>query len=172
MRPEPKFSLSAILISVACLSLTACGSHMSNAAACTTATYVQSCDYTGQSNIKATRYGGELGQYYQQSYNYQQAYMPAPYIAAYPALRPVPPMPQAVVNYAPAPAPVQQSEPAPMIETTPVYEPAPMTESAPPLTSWTPESWNDPWTEEPECPEGTIQGYGGRGCVQVAIPRK
>lgn len=160
MRLDPKLFLNALWISAASLSLTACGSHMSHSVACGGA-YMQPCTYMDQVP-EASRYGGEQGQYYQQSY-IQTAYVPI-----YPALRPHTPIAQTVVNHVPAPAPVQISEPAPIIESLPVYDVTPMNEPTPALSSWTPE----PWTDDPICPEGTIQGYGGEDCVQVAIPRK
>ena len=152
--------------------MTGCGSHMhsvKNSGACGVA-YAQPCLPNGQA-VYSSRYGDA----YHQQTEYHYNYVPAPYVA--PTLIPAP---QAVISYVPEPTPPTPVyepapiiEPAPIYEAEPIYEPAPVLDTPPPLNTWTPQSWvDDPLPDEFGCPEGTIQGYGGSGCVEVTIPRK
>lgn len=182
--PKKRGQIKTVLIlCAASLTLTACGPRFHNAqVSANCPAYAQSCAPNNQSS----RYGYTQSQQgYQQTYQqdgyeaygsqYIQAYSPQPQIQyqAQPPIAPyVPPVTyvqsqESVVSYvpiaAPAPAPAPVYEPALVYD----YQPEPIAEPSPPLTSWSP-----PWRDDPTCPEGTIQGYGGSGCVQVAIPRK
>ena len=182
-RPTCMPKMSVILLSFAGLALTACGPrfnhHASNSAACIPPALTQNCSpaghyYEGYQSGSQSRYGISQQSNYQTDYEsgYQGGYYVIP---TYHVLTPPP-----------APAPIAASLPAPLPAPAPVnieiFEPAPVTYTPDPpepyISEWQPEpAWptpveSYPWLPEKICPEGTIRGYNGDNCVQVAIPRK
>lgn len=167
-----------LYLCVASLTLTACGPRFHNAhVSADCMVYTQSC---APNNYQRSRYGYVQNQpeYQQSGYEaygseYIQSY-PAPAPVQYPAT-PYPPAvtyvqsQQSLVSYVPTPAPTPTPIHTPTYEPAPIYDyqPEPIVEPSQPLSSWA-----APWREESGCPEGTIQGYGGGGCVQVTVLRK
>ena len=162
-------TLLTLALCAASLSLTACGSHLHK----THGLNANCAPYTQNCAAQASRYGHDqhngydfvYGGQYVQTYSYLNSPAPSSYVQ--------PTVP------APTPAPVSIPAPVaaePIIFDEPSFEPAPIPEPSPPISSWVapePEpAWAPPWREDVDCPEGTIPGYGGDGCVQVDIWRK
>ena len=167
LRPTCKPQMSVILLSLAGFALTACGPrfnhHASNSAACIPPALAQNCGSAGY------YYDGSQSTYAaNQQVNYQTGYQGGYYVI--PTYH--------VITPPPAPAPL----PAPASVNIEIFEPASVTYTpdppAPYISEWQPEpAWpapveSYPWLPEKICPEGTIRGYNGDSCVQVAIPRK
>ena len=167
LRPTCKPQMSVILLSLAGFALTACGPrfnhHASNSAACIPPALAQNCGSAGY------YYDGSQSTYAaNQQVNYQTGYQGGYYVI--PTYH--------VITPPPAPAPL----PAPASVNIEIFEPASVTYTpdppAPYISEWQPEpAWPEPvesypWLPEKICPEGTIRGYNGDSCVQVAIPRK
>jgi len=167
--------ISAIMLSLAGLALTACGPrfnhHASNSAACIPPALTQNCGPAGY------YYDGSQSTYAaNQQVNYQSGYQTG-YQGGYYVI----PTYQ-VITPPPAPAPLPAPLPAPEPLKIEIFEPAPVSYTpdppAPYISEWRPEpEWPAPveaypWLPEKVCPEGTIRSYNGESCVQIAIPRK
>ena len=170
-RPTCKPQMSVILLSFAGFTLAACGPrfnhHASNSAACIPPALAQNCGSAGY------YYDGSQSTYASnQQVNYQTGYQGGYYVI--PTYH--------VITPPPAPAPLPAPLPAPASVNIEIFEPASVTYTpdppAPYISEWQPEpAWPEPvesypWLPEKICPEGTIRGYNGDSCVQVAIPRK
>jgi len=96
------------------------------------------------------------------SRGYQAGYYVIPTYHQYYVPQPV----SAPPTQTPLPAPIETYEPAPII--------AAIDPPLPAISEWPePRPFEAyPWQPEESCPEGTIRGYNGESCVQVAVPRK
>lgn len=183
IRPTCMPKMSVILLSFAGLALTACGPrfnhHASNSAACIPPALAQNCGsagyyYDGSQSTYAANQQVNYQTGYQTEYQngYQNGYQGGYYVI--PTYH--------VITPPPAPAPIAAPLPAPTPVNIEIFEPAPVTYTPDPpepyISEWQPEpAWptpveSYPWLPEKICPEGTIRGYNGDNCVQVAIPRK
>jgi len=189
-------SIKTLSLCFAALSLTACSSHSlfsaSSSGVCGVAA-VQPCGHVHGGQINSGYYAGN----YMDSGNYMTSggeiagsrygTVYQQYDMAYPALRPMAYVPP-TVNYGVAPQPVTPPvltpyepvivtpTPAPLPAPTIISDPLPIADTPPPLSNWeqTPprSAWDARPVDDEICPPGTIAGYSGSGCVQVAIPRK
>lgn len=113
----------------------------------------------------------QQGQYYQQHYGPNQILSTNSQFGVNPSISPsisYVQSPHSIISYEPVPAPIEP--PAP-IHITPIDISEPVIAST---SAWTQTETADPYPWQPEkvCPEGTIRGYNGDSCLQIAIPRK
>lgn len=174
------------ILGLGTLALTGCGpkyhtAYSSGGADCLPYASAASCRYG------ASRYN-QAGYYGAQTAGYQGGYYMAPQYQ-------IPQYPQTAVSYVQAAQPhisymQTVAEPAPIFEPGPIsidplpapieyVAPVTVSEPLPPISQWAEDTWAAPdawspqtWDPAPACPEGTMQSYGGGGCVSVTVPRK
>ena len=184
---KPKTSIFWGLLGLGSLALTGCGpkyhtAHSSGGINCLLQAAAPACGYGGVAGYN------QAGYYGAQTAGYQGGYYTAPQYQ-------IPQYPQTGVSYVQAAQPhisymQTVAEPAPIVAPTPVSIPsfpAPieyvpsitLDAPPPPISQWAEDTWAAPeawspqtWDPAPACPDGTIQSYGGNGCVEFTVPRK